>query len=77
MVRGMELVEKFAMDRCGVPLKMGVSINTGEAMVGNAGIEKEISDMEYLMHQEKLKEKGQPAKNPGAAPSSDKQTDSA
>lgn len=142
MVGGMELVEKYAMDRCGVPLKMGVSINTGEAIVGNVGFEKkmdytaigevvndtfrlqeltrekpngifiskstyqrvepfiharplgvrvlgteegrmevfevtgkkEMSDMEYLMHQAKLKEKVQPAKNPDAAPSSDKQT---
>ena len=42
MVGGMELVDKYAMDRCGVSLKMGVSINTGEAIVGNVGFEKKM-----------------------------------
>jgi class 3 adenylate cyclase/GAF domain-containing protein len=142
MVGAMELVDKYAVDRCEVSLKMGVSINTGEAIVGNVGFEKkmdytaigevvndtfrlqeltrekpngifiskstyqqvgpfiharplgvrvlgaeegrmevfevtgkkEMSDMEYLMHQAKLKKIVQPAENPGAALSSDKQT---
>ena len=42
MADAMEKVNKFAQDRCGIPLKMGVSINTGEAIVGNVGFEKKM-----------------------------------
>ncbi len=42
MVDAMELANKYALERCGVSLKMGVSINTGEAIVGNVGFEKKM-----------------------------------
>lgn len=42
MVEAMELVDKFAQEKCGIPLHMGVSINTGEAIVGNVGFEKKM-----------------------------------
>ena len=44
IVEKMEKVNDYAQKRCGVPLKVGVSINTGEAIIGNVGFEKK---MEY------------------------------
>ena len=42
MKETMALVNKFAHERCGISLKMGISVNTGEAIVGNVGFEKKM-----------------------------------
>lgn len=42
MAQNMEKVNTYAQKRCGIPLKVGVSINTGEAIVGNVGFEKKM-----------------------------------
>lgn len=46
MLEEIEAVSKVSQERCGVPLKIGVSINTGEAIVGNIGFDKK---MEYTV----------------------------
>jgi class 3 adenylate cyclase/putative methionine-R-sulfoxide reductase with GAF domain len=44
MVKAIDDVSRLAMERCGVPLKIGISLNTGEAIVGNIGFDRK---MEY------------------------------
>lgn len=44
MVKMLDEVSKVSMERCGIPLKIGISLNTGEAIVGNIGFERK---MEY------------------------------
>ena len=46
MTEAIEEVSKLSLERCGLPLKIGVSINTGEAIVGNIGFERK---MEYTV----------------------------
>ncbi len=46
MIEAIDTVSKLSLERCGVPLKIGVSINTGEAIVGNIGFDKK---MEYTV----------------------------
>ncbi len=46
MTEAIEAVSRLSKERCGVPLKIGVSINTGEAIVGNIGFDKK---MEYTV----------------------------
>ena len=41
MVKAIENISILSEDRCGVPLKIGISINTGEAIVGNIGFFQE------------------------------------
>jgi class 3 adenylate cyclase/putative methionine-R-sulfoxide reductase with GAF domain len=44
MVKAIDEVSRLAVERCGVPLKIGISLNTGEAIVGNIGFDRK---MEY------------------------------
>lgn len=44
MVKVLDEVSKVSLERCGVPLKIGISLNTGEAIVGNIGFDRK---MEY------------------------------
>lgn len=44
MVKAIGDVSKKAIERCGIPLKIGISLNTGEAIVGNIGFDRK---MEY------------------------------
>ena len=44
MVKAIDDVSRLAVERCGVPLKIGISLNTGEAIVGNIGFDRK---MEY------------------------------
>jgi len=46
MTEAIEAVSRLSKERCGVPLKIGVSINTGEAIVGNIGFDRK---MEYTV----------------------------
>lgn len=44
MVKILDEVSKVSLERCGVPLRIGISLNTGEAIVGNIGFDRK---MEY------------------------------
>ncbi len=44
MVKALGEVSKVSIERCGIPLKIGISLNTGEAIVGNIGFDRK---MEY------------------------------
>ncbi|MEE4242091.1 MAG: GAF domain-containing protein [Desulfopila sp.] len=46
MVKVIDKLSILSIDRCGIPLRIGVSINTGEAIVGNIGFAKK---MEYTV----------------------------
>ena len=43
MIKNSKEVSRFSMDLCNMPLTVGVSINTGEAIVGNIGFDKKIN----------------------------------
>jgi len=44
MTQTIKEVSKKSVERCGIPLRIGISLNTGEAIVGNIGFERK---MEY------------------------------
>jgi class 3 adenylate cyclase len=44
MIKTIHEVSRLSIERCGIPLKIGISLNTGEAIVGNIGFDRK---MEY------------------------------
>lgn len=42
MIRVVDSISMLAIDRCGLPVRIGISINTGEAIVGNIGFDKKV-----------------------------------
>ena len=58
MVLRLKKVNQFTQERFGIPLNVGISINTGETIVGNIGFEKKMEYNAKKFPLEKTKGRG-------------------